>query len=38
MSDHMGNVGFMIIAVFLGCWILSALNYRWKNYDRLMLS
>lgn len=38
LGDHMGNVGFMIIAVFLGCWILSALNYRWKNYDRLTLT
>lgn len=25
----------VIIAVFLSCWILSALNYRWKKYDGL---
>lgn len=35
LSDHMGNVGFIIIGVFITCWIISALNYRWKKYDGL---
>ncbi|MDA8511103.1 HoxN/HupN/NixA family nickel/cobalt transporter [Citrobacter sp. Igbk 14] len=35
LSDHMGNVGFAIIGVFIACWIISALNYRWKKYDGL---
>lgn len=38
LSDHMGNVGFVIIGVFITCWVISALNYRWKNYDGLTLS
>lgn len=38
LSDHMGNVGFVIIGVFIACWIISALNYRWKKYDGLMFS
>lgn len=38
MSDHMENVGFIIIGAFIACWLISALNYRWKNYDDLPLS
>ncbi|MEB2417049.1 HoxN/HupN/NixA family nickel/cobalt transporter [Citrobacter sp. R-1.5.2] len=38
LSDHMGNVGFAIIGVFIACWIISALNYRWKKYDGLTFS
>lgn len=38
LSDHMGNVGFVIIGVFIACWIISALNYRWKKYDGLTFS
>ncbi|MGK4318068.1 HoxN/HupN/NixA family nickel/cobalt transporter [Citrobacter youngae] len=38
LSDHMDNVGFVIIGVFIACWIISALNYRWKKYDGLTFS
>lgn len=38
LSDHMGNVGFVIIGVFITCWIISAVNYRWKKYDGLTFS
>lgn len=38
LSDHMGNVGFAIIGIFIGCWIISAVNYRWKKYDGLTFS
>ena len=38
LSDHMGNVGFAIIGVFISCWIISAVNYRWKKYDGLTFS
>lgn len=38
LSEHMGNVGFVIIGVFITCWIISALNYRWKKYDGLTFS
>ncbi|EDV4827994.1 HoxN/HupN/NixA family nickel/cobalt transporter, partial [Salmonella enterica] len=35
---HMENVGFIIIGVFVACWIISAINYRWKRYDQLTTS
>ncbi|HFZ8993294.1 TPA: HoxN/HupN/NixA family nickel/cobalt transporter [Citrobacter freundii] len=38
LSDHMGNVGFIIIGVSVSCWIISALNYRLKKYDELTFS
>lgn len=34
VSDHLGNVGFMIIGAFIACWVVSALNYRWQKYDQ----
>ncbi|EFR6818674.1 HoxN/HupN/NixA family nickel/cobalt transporter [Salmonella enterica] len=37
-NDHMENVGFIIIGVFVACWIISAINYRWKRYDQLTTS
>lgn len=38
VNDHMENVGFIIIGVFVACWIISAVNYRWKKYDQLTIS
>lgn len=37
LSDHLGNVGFMIIGAFIACWVVSALNYRWQKYDQLVV-
>lgn len=34
-NDHMENVGFIIVGVFVACWIISALNYRLREYDQL---
>lgn len=35
LSSHLENVGFIIIGVFIACWVISAINYRWKKYDTL---
>jgi nickel/cobalt transporter (NiCoT) family protein len=31
--DVWGYVGIAIIALFIGCWLLSMLIYRWKGYE-----
>ncbi|MGL5007834.1 MAG: HoxN/HupN/NixA family nickel/cobalt transporter [Plesiomonas sp.] len=35
LNDHLGNAGFMIIGLFVLCWVVSILNYRWRGYDSL---
>jgi len=35
LNDNFGNIGFIIIGVFVASWIASALIYRAKGYDRL---
>lgn len=35
LNDHFGSVGFAIIGVFVLSWVLSAVIYRIKGYDRL---
>ncbi|MEK0083524.1 HoxN/HupN/NixA family nickel/cobalt transporter [Benzoatithermus flavus] len=35
LHDDLANAGFVVIGVFVGAWIVSALIYRWKGYDRL---
>jgi high-affinity nickel-transport protein len=35
LHDDLANFGFVVIGVFIGAWIVSALVYRWKGYDRL---
>ena len=34
-NDHFGYIGFAIIGVFIGAWIISAVIYRAKGYDNL---
>jgi high-affinity nickel-transport protein len=36
LNESLGTVGFVVIGVFVVCWIVSALIYRWKRYDELM--
>jgi len=36
LNESLGMVGFIVIGVFVLCWIASALIYRWKRYDELM--
>jgi nickel/cobalt transporter (NiCoT) family protein len=35
LNESLGTVGFVVIGVFVVCWIVSALIYRWKRYDEL---
>ncbi len=35
LYDDMANLGFVVVAIFLLAWGLSAVVYRWKGYDRL---
>lgn len=38
LNDNLGNAGFVVIGLFIVCWIISFLNYRWKNYDQLSVN
>ncbi len=35
LSDHFGILGYGVIALFLLSWLVSALIYRFKGYDRI---
>jgi high-affinity nickel-transport protein len=35
LNDNMGAVGFAIVGVFIGSWVVSVLIYRMRGYDRL---
>ncbi|MBS1204113.1 MAG: nickel transporter [Proteobacteria bacterium] len=35
MNDNLSNAGFFVVGLFILCWLLSVLNYRWKGYDTL---
>ncbi|ADU71952.1 HoxN/HupN/NixA family nickel/cobalt transporter [Pantoea sp. At-9b] len=35
LNDNLGNAGFAVVGLFIACWGVSMLNYRWKNYDAL---
>jgi nickel/cobalt transporter (NiCoT) family protein len=35
MSEHFGVLGYGIVAIFVACWLLSALIYKWRGYDAL---
>ncbi|BDH45566.1 nickel/cobalt efflux system [Salmonella enterica subsp. enterica serovar Choleraesuis] len=37
LNDNLGNAGFFVIGLFVACWLLSMLNYKWKGYDRLVI-
>jgi nickel/cobalt transporter (NiCoT) family protein len=34
LNDDLGNFGFLVIALFVGSWIVSYLIYRWQGFDR----
>ena len=34
LNDHLGNFGYLVIAIFVGGWIVSYLIYRWQGFDR----
>ncbi|ECC3555192.1 HoxN/HupN/NixA family nickel/cobalt transporter [Salmonella enterica subsp. salamae] len=38
LNNHMGEMGYWVIAVFIICWLVSVLNYRLRGYDKLTSS
>jgi len=38
VNNNLGNAGFIVIGLFIVCWCLSMLNYRWRGYDALGVS
>ncbi len=34
LNDHFGSIGFVIVGIFAASWILAAVIYRMKGYDR----
>ncbi|TDT50842.1 high-affinity nickel-transport protein [Enterobacter sp. AG5470] len=37
MNDNLGNAGFFVVGLFILCWLISILNYKWKGYDALAI-
>lgn len=35
LNDRLGNAGFLVVGLFLACWLISFINYRRKAYDAL---
>lgn len=35
LNDNLGDAGFVVVVLFVACWALSVLNYRWRGYDNL---
>jgi len=35
LHDDMANFGFIVLGIFVASWLLSAVIYRWKGYDKL---
>jgi nickel/cobalt transporter (NiCoT) family protein len=35
LNESLGSFGFVVLAVFIVCWVVSALIYRWSGYDGL---
>jgi high-affinity nickel-transport protein len=35
LSEHLGIVGYLVVGIFIGSWVLSMLIYRLRGYDRL---
>jgi nickel/cobalt transporter (NiCoT) family protein len=38
INDNFGDLGFLIIAIFLGAWLISYLIYRLKGFDQLAIA
>lgn len=37
VNDNLGNAGFFVVGLFITCWVISMMNYRWRGYDALMV-
>lgn len=35
LNDNLGNAGFVVTGLFVACWVISVINYRWRGYDTL---
>jgi high-affinity nickel-transport protein len=35
LNDNFGLIGFAVIAVFVGSWLLSTLVYKWKRFEEM---
>ena len=35
LTEHFGSLGYGIVAVFVGSWIVSAVIYRWRRFDEI---
>jgi high-affinity nickel-transport protein len=38
LNDHFGTLGYLIIAIFIGSWLLSIVVYRLGRFDRLEIA
>ena len=38
LNDNFGNLGYLIIAIFALCWLVSMLVYRVKGYDKIAIT
>ena len=38
LNDDLTNLGFAVIGIFLAAWGISAIVYRWKGYDQLVVA
>ena len=37
VNDNLGNAGFVVVGLFVACWLISMINYRWRGYDALVV-
>lgn len=35
LNNNFGDVGFVVVGLFVACWVISLVNYKIKNYDSL---
>jgi nickel/cobalt transporter (NiCoT) family protein len=35
LSEHFGSLGYAIVGVFVVCWLVSVLIWKWRGYDAL---
>jgi len=38
LNDNFGDLGYLIIGIFVGCWIVSHLLYRANGYDKIVVT
>lgn len=38
LNENIGSLGYLIIGIFIVCWLVSAAVYRMKGYDRIIIA